>query len=320
MSEGPGRINPSDTPAVARPSTLRFIFFNERELRAGWRLLVYIALAVLFLLGLQLAASRLHLPLPTSQMKPVGMLVGELLSLAAAFGAAAIMGVFEHRTIGVYGLPAREAFRSRFWQGVVWGLVMVTAIILLIAAGGGYSFGRIPLNSGAIFRYAALWGLVFLTVGFFEEFLFRGYTQFTLATGIGFWPAAIVLSVGFGGAHLMNPGEGWVGALGVVTIAMFFCLTLRRTGSLWFAVGLHAAFDWGETFLYSVPNSGIVAPGHLSNSSLHGARWLTGGTVGPEGSVMAFAVMAAAFVVFAYVYPQPPTPAGSGSADQSVAS
>ncbi len=313
MNEQPGGTNQSADQVVARPSTLRFIFFNQREVRAGWRLLVYVVLAALFLLGFQLAALWLHLPLPTNQMNAIGMLTGEILSVAAAFGAAALLGVFEHRSIGVYGLPAREAFRGRFWQGVVWGLVMITAIVLLIHAGGGYSFGRIDLDRAAILHYAALWGLVFLTVGFFEEFLFRGYTQFTLASGVGFWPAAIILSAGFGGAHLMNPGEGPVGALSVFTIAMFFCLTLRRTGSLWFAVGLHAAFDWGETFLYSVPNSGIVAPGHLSNSSLHGARWLTGGSVGPEGSVMAFAVMGAAFVVFASLYrsaPEPPVPAG----------
>jgi membrane protease YdiL (CAAX protease family) len=316
MNEEPGRMTPSEEPAVARPSTLRFIFFNQREVRAGWRLLVYVVMAALFLLVLQLAAVWLHLPLPTNQMDAIGMLTGEILSVVAAFGAAAVLGVFEHRSIGVYGLPGREAFRGRFWQGVLWGLVMITAIILLIHAGGGYTFGRIDMDRGAILHYAALWGLVFLTVGFFEEFLFRGYTQFTLASGVGFWPAALILSAGFGGAHLMNPGEGLVGALSVFTIAMFFCLTLRRTGSLWFAVGMHAAFDWGETFLYSVPNSGIVAPGHLSNSSLHGARWLTGGTVGPEGSVMAFAIMGIAFVVFAYIYRRPPGPATPSGSSQ----
>ena len=130
-------------------------------------------------------------------------------------------------------------------------------------------------------------------MGFFEEFLFRGYTQFTLASGVGFWPAATMLSAAFGALHLGNGGEDKVGALSVFVIGMFFCLTLRRTGNLWFAVGLHAAFDWGETFLFSVPDSGIVAPGHLLNSSFHGPVWLTGGTVGPEGSVMAFVVVGA---------------------------
>jgi membrane protease YdiL (CAAX protease family) len=84
---------------------------------------------------------------------------------------------------------------------------------------------------------------------------------------------------------------------------MFFCLTLRRTGNLWFAVGLHAAFDWGETFLFSVPDSGLVAPGHLLNSSFHGAAWLTGGTVGPEGSVMAFVVIGISAAIFAVAFP-----------------
>ena len=86
-------------------------------------------------------------------------------------------------------------------------------------------------------------------------------------------------------------------------IGMFFCLTLWRTGNLWFAVGLHAAFDWGETYLYSVPDSGLVAPGHLLNSSFHGPTWLTGGSVGPEGSAIAFLVVGLAAVLFVIVYP-----------------
>jgi hypothetical protein len=180
---------------------------------------------------------------------------------------------------------------------------MISATILLIRGFGGVSFGGLALRGSALWGYALLWGVVFLCVGLFEEFLFRGYAQFTLATGIGFWPAATMLSAGFGAIHLANGGEDKIGGLSVFVIAMFFCLTLRRTGNLWFAVGLHAAFDWGESFLFSVPDSGIVAPGHLLNSSLHGPAWLTGGSVGPEGSVMAFAVVALAAILFAIVYP-----------------
>jgi uncharacterized protein len=106
----------------------------------------------------------------------------------------------------------------------------------------------------------------------------------------------------FGAVHLRNPGEGVVGALSVFAIGLFLCLTLRRTGDLWLAIGWHAAFDLGETYLYSVPNSGLVMPGHLFAASLHGARWLTGGTVGPEGSVFSFAVLAVTAVAFSFVY------------------
>jgi hypothetical protein len=92
--------------------------------------------------------------------------------------------------------------------------------------------------------------------------------------------------------------------LAVAVIGIFFCLTLRRTGTLWFAVGFHASWDWGESYLYSVPDSGGMSPGHLLNSSFHGSRWLTGGSVGPEGSVMVFVVIALAWVVFNRVYPE----------------
>src|SRR5204863_170214 len=79
-----------------------------------------------------------------------------------------------------------------------------------------------------LLRWGMLWAVFFVFVGLFEEFLFRGYTQYTLADSIGFWPAAIVLSCLFGAVHLGNPGEGWVGAAGVVMIGLVFAFALRR--------------------------------------------------------------------------------------------
>jgi membrane protease YdiL (CAAX protease family) len=172
-----------------------------------------------------------------------------------------------------------------------------------IAAFGGYSAGSLNLHGAAIFKWALYWALFFVVVGLFEEFAFRGYLQFTLADGIGFWPAAWILSLGFGAVHLGNKGEGWVGAAGVAMIGLIFALALKRNGNLWLVVGWHAAFDFGETFLFSVPNSGAVFPGHLSNATLHGPAWLTGGTVGPEGSVFSFITMAAAALFIHKAFP-----------------
>ena len=86
-------------------------------------------------------------------------------------------------------------------------------------------------------------------------------------------------------------------------IGFFLCLTLRRTGDLWWAVGFHMAWDWGESYLYSVPDSGAVLPGHLFNSSFRGPEWLTGGSVGPEGSYLVFAVIGVLWFVFDRAYP-----------------
>ena len=293
-------IGPPDGPITGAKA----IFWNEREFRAGWRLLVYLLLFVLIVTVGGFLATALHFPrISRTSLTATSMLVQEGIGIIGALAAAAIMGMLEARPFGGYGLPRAAAFGARFWQGEAWGIAMIAGIVFLIRACRGYSFGELALRGPALWGYAALWFVVFIFVGLFEEFLFRGYAQFTVATGIGFWPAATGLSAAFGAIHLFNPGEGKAGALSVFAIGMFFCLTLRRTGNLWFAVGLHAAFDWGETFLFSVPDSGLIAPGHLLNSSFHGPVWLTGGTVGPEGSVMAFAVVALAAVLFVIVYP-----------------
>src|SRR6185369_13892424 len=68
------------------------------------------------------------------------------------------------------------------------------------------------------------------------------------------------------------------------------------------AVGLHAAWDWGLTYLYSVPNSGTTAVGHLLNIRTQGPNWLTGGSAGPEGSVINLIFDLVLFVVFAMIY------------------
>jgi membrane protease YdiL (CAAX protease family) len=279
------------------------IFLGPNGIRAGWRAALYVAFFILIELVLQsLIALDPFAAVANLLNSPEVLLIRELVLIAGALGAAQIMALIEGRAVGAYGIPWRGAFSARFWQGALWGIAQLSAIMLLIAAWHGYAFGGLALNGGALAEYALRWAAVFLAVGFAEEFLFRGYLQFTLAEAMGFWPTALLLSLLFGAVHLHNPGEGVVGALSVFTIGMFLCLTLRRTGDLWLAIGWHAAFDFGETYLYSVPNSGLVMPGHLLSASLHGPRWLTGGSVGPEGSAFSFAVLAVTFIAFNRLY------------------
>jgi uncharacterized protein len=295
---------PSAEPssAVSRPPVSHWILYNERGLRSGWRLAIYIAMFAAAWIGLMLLLSALR---PSRNANsPWVLLVGEFLTFAIAFAAAWMMATIEGRSPEVYGLPLRRGMGRLFFLGCIVGLFEVSALMALIAAFGGYSFGQIALHGPSIVNMAISWAVFFIAVGLLEEFLFRGYTQFTLADGIGFWPAAVVLSACFGLVHLRQEGEAWVGAASVFAIGLVFCFALRRTGNLWFCVGLHAAFDYGETFLFSVPNSGVVFQGHLSNAILkNGPVWLTGGTVGPEGSVFSFLTMGLLVLVIHLMFP-----------------
>jgi hypothetical protein len=288
-------------------AALRDVFIGPNGIRAGWRFAIFVALVVVF----RLAAFRippvwrLLKTTESGTLTPFADFTAASLCAITAFLAAFIMSRIEKRRLTSYGISVLGAFGRLFWSGVIWGLGMLTLEVLIIHALGGFAFGGFALHGATFVYYAAAWAVGFVLVGINEEFTFRGYPQFTLTTGMGFWPAAALLSVLFGCVHLFNPNEGWIGALSVFLFGMFACLTLKRTGNLWFAIGFHAAGDYAETFIYSVPDSGYVATGHLLNSTLRaGPRWLTGGIIGPEGSVFAFVLLGVAFCLFAWLYPE----------------
>ncbi len=284
--------------AATQPSYARTLFFGSDGLRPGWGLIFYFTAYYL----LRRAAETFSYP------RSVGALRVELLDecalLIAALLPSLVLARIEHRPWQAYGFALRNAFGKLFWIGTAWGIAALSLLMCTLSGIHAFAFGHVVLRGLRIERFALFWALMFVVVALFEEFFFRGYAQFTLARGVRFWPAAIALSCCFGILHLGNEGEQWRGAVAAACIGLFLCLTLRRTGNLWFAVGFHAAWDWGESFLYSVPDSGMKSPGHLLSSSLHGPAWLSGGSVGPEGSVVCFLVIAVTWAVFAWRYPR----------------
>lgn len=282
-------------------------FKGPDGIRSGWRLLLFLVLATIPFITLQTLMAVLGFwPDVAHGLHVSTIIVSESMLFLCPLFAGWIMGLLEHKGLRDYGLPARGAFGRNFRIGAVIGFAALTLLLVSVHLGGGFYFGNLALGAKGILYFGVMWGLAFLIVGFAEEFLFRGYALATLAEGIGFWPAAIVLSLVFGAVHLGNIGENPVGAVSAGLVGLLFCFSFRRTGSLWFAIGLHAAWDYGESFIYSVPDSGAVVPGHLLNSHFRAGAptWLTGGAVGPEGSVFVFVVLVILFVVVDRMYPE----------------
>ena len=297
----PPEVIPATLELRSAPSLGYTMFVGPGGLRPGWRIFLYVGMGV----GIFSLLSSLEHLIPGRGAGALWQQMYIQFVLAtAAMVPAVIMARIEKRQFGIYGLPVACAFDKWFWIGLAWGLIALSTLMVLMRGVGVFSFGHFALHGERIFKFAGFWGVLFILVGFFEEFSFRGYAQFTLTQGIGFWPAACLLSFIFGLLHLIgNVGENVLGSLCAAMIGLFFCFTLKRTGTLWFAVGMHASWDWGESYLYSVPDSGGMATGHLLNSSFHGSRWLTGGSVGPEGSVLVFVVIGIAWLLFDRMYP-----------------
>ncbi|HVP48701.1 MAG TPA: CPBP family intramembrane glutamic endopeptidase [Bryobacteraceae bacterium] len=231
-------------------------------------------------------------------------MMSELVFAAAVILPGFIMAPVEGRPFADFGLPARGAFGRNFWIGTLWGFSALSVLMLALHICGAYEFGSIALSRVRIVRFAVYYAFFFLLTGFAEDFLSRGYSQWILTKVMGFWPAAALMSVAFGAIHSLNPGESKSGIAAAGLLGFFFCLTLRRTGNLWWAVGFHMSWDWCESFFYSVPDSGQMSVGHLMNSTFHGPNWLTGGTAGPEGSLLVFVLIAALWALFSRIYPE----------------
>ena len=213
------------------------------------------------------------------------------------------MSFLERRPLGWYGLPVRNPpSGNSSGRGVCSAWWKLAFSLNSSSVFGGYSFGSLALHGPEIDAWAVLWALCLLFVGFFEEFLFRGYAVHA-DSGIGFWPSAIVLSLVFAAVHFQNSGEGSYRCFRRFCSGHAVVLPVRRTGSLWFAVGMHAAFDFGETFLYSVPDSGMLLPGHLSNATMAGTGMAYRRSRGPEGSVFDFLLLFIFFYVIHRLYP-----------------
>lgn len=300
LSSPPSALSSLSATCVRRESPLLAVFIGPRGIYPGTRWLIYLAMAfVVFQVeGWLLISLRSHVDVLYWRM----MMEGSM--MLAAILPGFVMARVEGCPFGDFGLPARRAFGRNFWMGTLWGIAALSVLMLALRVAGAFEFGSLSLHGVRIWKFAVYYAVLFLITGFFEDFLLRGYSQWVLSQGMNFWPAAALLSISFGAIHGGNSGESATGLVATGLIGFFLCLTLRRTGDLWWAVGFHMAWDWGESYLYSVPDSGALLPGHLLNSSLHGPDWLTGGSVGPEGSYLVFVVIGALWVLFDRAYPE----------------
>lgn len=280
--------NPLAAPPTT-PSTRNATLFGPNGLRAGWRVLLYILLllAIGFALGraTRTILHALNINRANSGDTPWFVVIQEGVFFLTVFLPAVLLSRVEKRPVRAYGLGALGAFGKRFWEGALWGFAALSLLLVVMRLSHVFWFGQAHFDGRQTLYYAVMWGIGFLMVGFAEEYMFRGYVQYTLTSGMGFWGATVITSLLFFFAHTGNPGENWAGLVDVFLAGFVFAVMLWRTGNLWFGVGFHLAWDWAQSFFYGVPDSGQITKGHLFEGQSHGWVLLSGGTVGPEGSI-----------------------------------
>jgi membrane protease YdiL (CAAX protease family) len=275
------------------------IFISGGEIRPGWRAALYAAtLSLGSVIGV-LAAFHGFRP-PGRPIPPETMLLFECVATAFALGATALMGRLEGRSFWSYGLGGTNRFKLAA-AGWVTGFACLSLLLLGMRAAGVWAFDGVAQHGASAIGYGACWLLVFCLVGVGEEVSTRGYPITALSRWLGFWPAALIMSALFGLFHLHNPGESPAAALLAFSSGLVFCVLLRATGSLWAGIGFHCGWDWAQSGFYGTADSGLTTQGHVLASHTFGDPLWSGGTAGPEGSILAIPAFALGVLLLAAV-------------------
>ncbi len=305
------------TPPSPKPN--RF-FFGRFGLRAGYGILIVILVcAVLQMIAgvVAIAASgqmheimqarmaakahpnapRPHVQIPFVPTLPI---VEDAVVFLGLLGVCWLFSRGERRPLRAYGIGSYRI--ADILPGAFWGVLMLSAVVATLHALHLLVFDGRALSGASIAVYGIKWLFAFLCVGFAEEYMFRGYIQYAFLRGfwglaerisaanprpVAFALAAFTTSLIFACAHLGNGGENFFGLVQVFLAGVTFAYALWRTGSLWWGIGFHMTWDWAQSFLFGVADSGNISVGRLFVTHPQGRPLLSGGADGPEGSIFA---------------------------------
>lgn len=287
-------------------STLQWIFLGSSGLRNGWRFSIFAGLwlisthVILFVLRPIYSFSR-------TGFTPADIAVFELAGALYFLVVSVLLVRLERHREPWFGLDLKKSAFKLFGAGGLWGFAVITLVVLVCWATGYLSFHGLAIHGPDLWKYLGLWLGSMLLAGFTEEMQFRGYALASLTRGIGFWPAALLLSLVFGLDHLQKPMENLPDILNIALLGLFACYSVRRTGNLWFAIGFHAAFDFFALSFYGSPNTGnngLPLAHHLVDTRISGPAWLTGGPQGFEASWLMTLLVVVMFVLLHKLYPR----------------
>jgi len=211
-----------------------------------------------------------------------------ILAVIAAY--VAYVRLVEKRALYEFAAE-RAALELALGLAVGAALFCSTMLVLWLA---GYATIRVDGGLAALPRPL----LFALGAATFEELLFRGVLLRLLAAWVGRWWALAASAAIFGAMHAFNPNATILGVVSVaVEAGILLGAAFLATRRLWLPIGLHIAWNFTESGIFGAALSGNDTHGYL-RSDFAGPELWTGGTFGPEASLVAVLVCLVAAAPF----------------------
>lgn len=275
------------------------IFFNRfGRVRSGWRFAVFLLsfmVASVFLLGAMIAVLA-ALPAGYTPYSLTGFVLQFMISGALVIFFGWLYGrLFEDLPFRALGFSTTKNWFRNLVLGILGGGGSIALAALIAFAFGGLTFRfNDAAGAAAIASTLASTLLIFVLGAVFEEAFLRGYALQTFSrAGLALF-GTILTSLLFATMHNGNPGANPLSWLNTFLAGVWFAVAYFKTRDLWFAFGLHFAWNWFQGSVFGISVSGLaeLAPAPLFKAADSGPAWLTGGDYGLEGGVACTAALA----------------------------
>ncbi len=272
----------------------RWLIDEENRLCVGWRLLAYTLAYAVCLAAATFAGHALR---PTVPRWLLGFVV-----TAMAIGSMLLTFRFLRRRMDRrpwcwIGLSLSD----RGWMGLATGFasgVVMLGTVFCSEWGLGWVQPSARLGSASILAVAGSLAAG-LGIGFSEELLTRGVFLQNLGERFPLWVATVLTGLAFGLFHLANPAQHVDLAFVASCVVGTMLLVLARfvTGTLMWAIGWHASWDWMQDLL------GLAEPQRTQDFVVvsvvqHGPPIWVGRAPSLEGGLLAIGVVGLAAAAF----------------------
>lgn len=259
------------------------------HLRAGWRMLIYVALtAICFIPVLIVVGMFVDLNQANREMDFAGFgaIIGNAaMNLGLIVPAFVTLRWIDRRSSKMLGIHLSAGWLREFAVGIGFGFGLFTLVFLILWLSGLLDVSFNSINS-VLIESLVKFVILFTLAGVLEEVLMRGYLFQALIEGSRTWIAIVVFSLVFSVTHYFNPNFSWMGALNIFLAGVLLSVAYVKTRSLWMPIGLHMAWNWTQGPLWGMNVSGIEIANSLVTSVPKGNELLSGGSFGGEGSLV----------------------------------
>jgi membrane protease YdiL (CAAX protease family) len=281
--------NPTTAPTVSR-----FRNPEDGRLRAGWRILGF--LAVFYALALP-AVFGLRELLQFSKSSPLVVIIIALTATPAVYLARRW---FDKKTFVSLGLRFDRLAVADLVFGLFLSAAMAGVVFLAMWSLGYIDNVHIALSGQAALQALAFALLMMAFVGFWEELVFRGYLLQNMAEGLGMNKAILISCLLYGLVHSANPNATLLSTGIIVLFGYLRIYGYLSTGQLWLSIGMHTGWNFFQAAVF-----GFAASGHAEEATLiahesQAANWLSGGQFGPEASVLTIPVVLLALLTMRF--------------------